>query len=245
MNTLVVLNCQKDADLWSTSLAHGILNSLTILASLRPRLSKDTTEAPPLIPSTDVLRKLHLTLPIAPTQGWYGTLPPTRPSALRDDTTIRIKSGTVIPTTEPLALPATNTAPVNTAAAAPHPGYSYPGYTAGQPYRGTYPQQQYKPGQTYPGAQPTGQAPAPGQAGATLYFPNQSQYSPYYFAQGQAGNSGATSNGRGTPQPVGTATTAYGGGFYNNYTAPQPAQRAVANTVVAAPLSLQIGRAHV
>jgi hypothetical protein len=47
-------------------------------------------------------------------------------------------------------------------------------------------------------------------------------------------NSGTNSNGRGTPQPAGVTTATYGGGHYNNYTAPQLTQRAVANTVLAA-----------
>lgn len=222
-------------------LAQGISNSLTILASLRPRSSTNTSETPLLIPSPNVLRKLHHTLPIAPTQGWYGTLPPTRPSALRDDTTIRVKSGTVIPTVEPgTTAPGANAAPVNTAAVSPHPGYPYPSYSVGQSYRGSYPQQQYKPGQPYyAGAQPQVQTQTTGQTGATQYYPNQQygqsqyQYSPYFFAPNQTVNSGANSNGRGTPQPTGATTTAYGG-YYNSYNAQQPAQRAVANTVVTA-----------
>jgi hypothetical protein len=84
-----------------------------------------------------------------------------------------------------------------------------------------------------------------GQAGGTQHYPNQQygqsqyQYSPFYYAQGQTTTSGANSNGRGTPQPGATATTTYGGGYYNNYTAPQPAQRAVANTVIAATAAKQ------
>ena|SRR5882762_749524 len=227
-----------NAKFLSTLIAQGISNSLTVLASLRPRSSKATAETPPLIPSTQVLRKLHFTLPIAPTQGWFGTLPPTRTSALRDDTTIRIKSGTVIPHTEPSVPVAASIATANTTPA-PLPSYPYPGYSAGQPHRGTYPQQQYKPGQTYLSGAQQGQAPAAAQAGAAPYYPNQQygqgqyQYSPYYYAQGQAANTGANSNGRGTPQPAATATTSYGGGYYNNYIPPQPAQRAVANTVTA------------
>jgi hypothetical protein len=206
---------------------------------LRPRSSTNTSETP-LIPSPNVLRKLHRTLPIAPTQGWYGTLPPARPLALRDDTTIRVKSGTVIPTIEPgTTAPGANAAPVNTVS--PHPGYPYPSYSVGQSYRGTYPQQQYKPGQPYyAGAQPQAQTQTTGQAGATQYYPNQQygqsqyQYSPYFFPQGQTVNSGANSNGRGTPQPTGATTTTAYGGYYNSYNAQQPAQRAVANTVVTA-----------
>ena len=211
------------------------MNSLTTLASLRPRSSKDISETPSLIPQPNVLRRLHRTLPSAPTQGWYGTLPPTRPIALRDDATIHIKSGTVIPTPDPpTALPPT--AAAHAAPASPHPGYPHPTYSAGQPFRGTYPQQQYKLGQPYyAGAQPQSQIAAAGLAGTTQYYPNHSQYqySPYYFAQGQTAQSGANTNGRATPQPAGAATTTYGG-YYNSYTAPQPAQRAVANTVVTA-----------
>lgn len=223
-------------------LAQGILKSLTLLASLRPRSSKGTSETPPLIPPASVLRKLHRTLPVAPTQGWYGTLPPTRPTALRDDSTIRIKSGGLAQAAE--STPAAAPGPSANAAASPYP---YPGYSA-QAYRGAYPQQQYKPGQAYYpgqyGMQP--QAQGQPQAGTTQYYPNQQygqsqyQYPSLYYqsAQGQAVATAASlmaaANGHAAAsQPAGGTTSTYGG-FYNYSAQQQQAQRAVANTVVTA-----------
>jgi hypothetical protein len=43
----------------------------------------------------DILRKLHRSLPSEPSEGWFGTLPPTNPSALRYDTTLQGKAGGV------------------------------------------------------------------------------------------------------------------------------------------------------
>lgn len=205
---------------------------MTILASLRPRSSKE--DLPPLVPTQAVLRKLHRTLPAASTQGWYGTLPASRPSALRDDATIHIKSGAIIPAPDvPIAAPQAGAAQNNVA------GYNYNQAYAAQPFRaGTYPppqqQPQYKPGQStyYPQGQYAAQ---PTQAGQTTYYPNQQygqgqyQVGAYnYYQSGQAATNPAP-NGHGTPQPTGATTNFY------SYNATQPqAQRAVANTVTAA-----------
>jgi hypothetical protein len=200
------------------------MDSLTLLASLRPRSSQHTT--PPLIPPPSVLHKLHLTLLPAPTAGWHGTLPPSRKHALRDDSTLRLRTGATV------ALPPSTTTVTTTAVtpaatgaqSQPYAAYSYSPY-ATQQYRAGAGYLPYKPGQAtayYPGAYP---ATTPGQAqAASSYYPaqytlaNQQSY-PYtagwYNYQPPA--SGATS-GRGTPQP---------------YTAQQPTPaKAVSNTVV-------------
>ncbi|KAJ3543008.1 hypothetical protein NM688_g5911 [Phlebia brevispora] len=76
-------------------IAQGIYDSLTLLASLRPRSSQNE-EAASLIPSASALRKLHCTLLTGKTEGWYGTLPPGRSTTLWDDTTIHIKSDATV-----------------------------------------------------------------------------------------------------------------------------------------------------
>lgn len=202
------------------------------MASLRPRSSKE--DLPPLVPTTSVLQKLHRTLPAASTRGWYGTLPATRSSALRDDATIHIKSGAVVPA--PDATPQAGAAPSNAS------GYGY-NQAYAQPFRaGTYPQpqqQHYKPGQsTY---YPQGQyATQPTQAGQTTYYPNQQygqgQYQVGAYNYYQSGQSGANPapNGHGTPQPTSATTN-----FYSYNTAQPQAQRAVANTVTAATGKIQ------
>ncbi|KAF8665138.1 hypothetical protein AX16_000604 [Volvariella volvacea WC 439] len=73
---------------WET--AQGILETLTVLTSLRPRSSMDDSS---LIPSPSVLHKLHRTLALEPKPGWYGSLPPNQTAALRDDSTIKLRPG--------------------------------------------------------------------------------------------------------------------------------------------------------
>jgi hypothetical protein len=72
--------------------AHAILDSLTLLMSLRPRSSTDES----LMPPASVIRQVYRTLPLDPSPGYHGTLPPipaSRTTALRDDNTIHLKSG--------------------------------------------------------------------------------------------------------------------------------------------------------
>lgn len=123
-------------------------------------------------------------------------------------------------------------------------GYPY----AGQPYpSGSFPQQQLKGKPYYPPGQygaPPPQVQGQTAGAAAQYYQNQQhgqsqyQYGSYYYPpQGQvAVASGASTNGRATPQPSGATNTNFGGGFYA-YNAQQqqlPVQRAVANTVMAA-----------
>ncbi|KAI0063213.1 hypothetical protein BV25DRAFT_1907287 [Artomyces pyxidatus] len=160
-------------------LAQGIAESLTLLASLRPRSS---TGESPLIPSPAVLRKLQRTIPVGPSEGWYGSLPADHPTALRDDTTLHIKSGAKIiaplPAPTPVVAPAPAVAAVpatpypaakTTAPATGYTGYGYPNYNT--QYRGTYP---YTPSTNpyYPNAY--AQAPTPGQTTpASTHYPSQ------------------------------------------------------------------------
>ena len=138
------------------------MNSLTLLASLRPRSS--TASDPELathcsiIPPPPVVRALHATLPIGATQGWQGTLDESRKTALRDDTTVHVKAGA------PQVIPQPT--------------------TASQPYgaQGGYTQNsQYRPQTNYPfhNAQTQQRPPVQSQT------PNQSSYYPNAYLQGQ------------------------------------------------------------
>lgn len=220
--------------------AQAVLESLTVLASLRPRSSADTDSSPPLVPPATVLRTLQRSLPLENTDGWHGTLPPSRITALRDDTTVQIKPGAEAAaapaTTTTTAAPVTPAKPV-AAPAAPYTPYGY-NYQAPQ-YRSAYP---YNPGQSgsyYPSTSGTttnsyylnSQYAAQGQYSYPSYY----QYQQTTPAQAQATTSGGTTSGPATPQPGATSTTMptnYASFFASSTQAqtPQP-QRAVANTV--------------
>ncbi|KZT23839.1 hypothetical protein NEOLEDRAFT_1068673 [Neolentinus lepideus HHB14362 ss-1] len=206
---------EMDSEEWET--AQAVMETLTVLASLRPRTSNSPDV--PLTPSETVLRKLHRTLPISPSQGWYGTLQTSRSSALRDDTTLQIKAGTPIPPATAPATPAANkTNAPNT------PASAYPGY---YPYRaGGY---TYPPGQA--GAYyPTPFAGAQGQTNGSAYYGQYGQQGQYSYAgwygYGTAAQQSGTTSQAGVS--AGTYPAYYGA---NSATQTPPAQRAVANTV--------------
>ncbi|TBU64674.1 hypothetical protein BD310DRAFT_913091 [Dichomitus squalens] len=204
-------------------IAQGITDSLAILASLRPRPSNGDPEHAPLIPPASVLHKLQRTLPLAATEGWYGTLPEGRTTAYRDDTTVHVRASSVASKTTPA--PATPAPKATTAAAPPYTPY---------PYTGTY-QSQYRGYGTYPPpTQSSSYYPSlaynalASQTAAGTHYPN-AQYAA--TAQTQYYGSWYTSSGRSTPQPA-PAATSYAS-YYAGAAAQQPqAQRAVANTVV-------------
>ncbi|KAI0033733.1 hypothetical protein K488DRAFT_84682 [Vararia minispora EC-137] len=118
------------------TLAESISESLALLASLRPQ----TADTQSIIPPSHILRQLHRTLPVAATPGWHGTLPDAHPRALQDDTTVHVKSGTVLPAPTP-AQPAPMTPaapkPITATAAASYSSYGYPTYAAGTYVRPT------------------------------------------------------------------------------------------------------------
>ncbi|KAJ7275566.1 hypothetical protein B0H12DRAFT_1207987 [Mycena haematopus] len=203
--------------------AHGILDSLTLLASLRPRSSAHP--AAPLVPPPPVLHALQCALPRAATPGWHGTLPSPaqRPAtALRDDSTVKVRPGVAAVPPAPAPVPA----PVP---ATPAPASGYVPYTYAKApqqqyqYRPQTQQAQQQRGYYAAGNQvPYGYTAAAGWYGA--YGSGSGAATPvqgYGAATPQAGTqgygTGAAVGGSGTSTPVGML---------------MPAGKAVANTVV-------------
>lgn len=229
-----------------TSKAQAILDSLTLLASLRPRSSSE--DSPIIIPPPSVLRKLHRTLAVEPSLGWSGTLPSGRTTALRDDSTVKIQAAPIPVTnastiTTPIPLPATTTFNY-TYPYGPQQGYRpqtssytpyktpqmnyYPNYTSQQP--GYFPQ-------TY--ATPTANQQPYGSATGQQPYAAYSWYGQY--ASSFQSNAGS---GRGTPQPTLPQQTAniianYGS-FFNTATGAPGGTRtpAVGNTAATTPMAI-------
>ncbi|TFK93039.1 hypothetical protein K466DRAFT_512391 [Polyporus arcularius HHB13444] len=209
--------------------AQGITDSLALLASLRPRPSNGDPDDAPLVPPASVLHKLQRTLPLAATEGWYGTLPEGRATAFHDDTTVHVRATSATPV-KPVPVP-TAPAPKATTPAPAYNPYSYANTYQSSQYRsayGTYTPTQgsyYPSSTTYPTTTTT-------QTTTAAHYPNAAQYgtahSQYY--SGWYGNSG-----RSTPQPA-TGQSGLSGNFASYFapgTAQQPQpQRAVANTVL-------------
>ena len=174
----------EESEEWET--AHSIAESLAILASLRPRSSLDSSS---LLPPASILRRLSRTLPEERLPDCQGTLPPTNPTALRDDSTVKIKpyASTTTTTALPPPTPATPTA-------SQYPAYSYGNYA------------QYRPS-AYSQYKPTGAAQA-----ATSYYGNAQYPGGYYPPQGSYGSSYASwynygaASGQGTPSQVGNGS---------------------------------------
>ncbi|OCH92720.1 hypothetical protein OBBRIDRAFT_418786 [Obba rivulosa] len=221
--------------------AQGILDSLSLLASFRPRASSSGSAS--LVPPASVLHKLQRTLPVEATQGWYGTLPDVRATALRDDTTVKVKSGVVAAPAIPAVpvAPVVTTTPKPATTAAAYNPYTYNSYST-QYARGYG---AYTPGQAstyYPSYPSTaGQASAhyPSTQYGTTGHHQYSGYSGWYNYQPQsqpiATTAASSTSGRATPQ-AGTAATPVANtyaGFFASASQPQ-AQRAVANTVLSA-----------
>ncbi|KAL0581394.1 hypothetical protein V5O48_000658 [Marasmius crinis-equi] len=168
-------------------------------ASLRPRSS--TGEHPPFVLVPKALHTLRRTLPLAPMSGWHGNLPPGRGTALRDDSTVKVRSGVsvpAVPVAAPIPTPAANTP------AAPY-NYSYYAQT---------PSQQMQYGRNGTTSTPTATYAVPYKPGGTFY-PTPQQGSYYSAAQSYAAASAATGH-----QPY-----AHSGGWYSTYT-PQIANAA-------------------
>jgi hypothetical protein len=220
--------------------AQAITDSLILLASLRPRSTKDSSS---LVPPSEFLRKLHRSLPSEPSEGWFGTLPPSNLTALRDDTTLQIKAGVSIPVgaltgagSTTLPLPAISTGTTATAASKPtaqtnYANFTYPGY-GGNQYRGAY---AYTPSTNpyYPNAYPQAsgqpaQAQVQSAQSAQPYVGQQQQYNSYgswyNYQQHQA---------QGQQPATPTSLAASYASFFNSQQAQQQqtAPRAVANTV--------------
>ncbi|KAJ7630459.1 hypothetical protein FB45DRAFT_915553 [Roridomyces roridus] len=188
--------------------AQGILDSLTVLASLRPRSSAHPTA--PLCPPPAALHTLMNTLPRSAVPGWHGTLS-TR-SALRDDATVKVRPG--VPATAPVAAAPIPAAPVYGTYNnyySPQPGGRATPVAATQYRYPTKPQQ----GQYYP----------QGGYGSTT---NQLPY-------GYTGGGGwFNSYGAGTPTGTPAAAGTYGAffGTTSGTATPVAGAKAVANTVM-------------
>ena len=196
-------------------IAQTIVDSIATLASLRPRSSAE--DGAPLVPSPAVLRKLHRSLALEPSPGWYGNLPASRATALHDDSTIKVKSPTATPAVPPAPAPSTAPVPTSQAPATPaYPGYTY-NYSATQ-------QQQYRPAAaTY--------APYKGQQAGAYYqysVPATEQQS-YYGQQSYASSSNQQPYGSGG---TGQQTYQYGT-WYNQYQPPVAATSSKPGTPVA------------
>ncbi|EJD04336.1 uncharacterized protein FOMMEDRAFT_146300 [Fomitiporia mediterranea MF3/22] len=225
------------------NLAHAIMDSLTLLTSMRPR--KPNGEVSAVIPPASVLHVLQQTLPAEASQGWYGTLSESRGFAVRDDTTVRMKGPLEVPAAEP-APATTPAAPVTQTHTSTYPtNYSYAGYS--QHYRTPY-TTQTQGGQTgsyftgtaaqgigTPQAQKT-QTPYTSQYGGTTQY----TYGSWFPTQSTAGSGAGTptpSSRKGTPQPSTITSGAFTNSTYLPYSSALAAAssatpvRAVANTV--------------
>lgn len=223
---------------------------MTLLTSLRPRRSDDKST---LIPSAAALHTLQRTLPLQATPGWHGTLPATSSAtAIRDDTTIKVRPGaSVAPAPTVAAVPAAITPSPVTPAPTSFASYNYNysnnshGQTlfraTGTPVAGqtTFPSTGYRPGNTATPSYYPQQYQQ--QSGQNNYYASQAYnsatqpYSSGYAQQWyQQYNNGVTTNsGRGTPQPAGAQFSQY----YPNATSATPSRpAAVANTVVGKPM---------
>ncbi|TFK30696.1 hypothetical protein FA15DRAFT_751704 [Coprinopsis marcescibilis] len=235
---------EEGSEEWET--ATHIMESLAALTSLRPRTSEQ--DGPSLVPPSSVLRKLHASLALEPSPGWYGNLPGARAVAFHDDSTIKVKPPTATSasvTPAPAATPAASIPPSANTAAYPNYGYTYGTPSQQQPYRpATY--AAYKPGQApagyyqqYPGQQQSyyNQQNYAGTSNQQPYGATSAQQPQAYaaayqgwYAQYQQ-NAAAGAKGAATP----AANTASYGSYYNANAAVNgtPGNRtpAVANTV--------------
>jgi len=221
--------------------ANGILESLQTLASLRPRASSNS-DFLSIIPPSSFLRNLHKTLALQPCPGWHGTLPENRLTALRDDSTVKVRASSA-GTAQTAPAPSTSSSPAPSSATplvapASSATASYPGY----PY--IYNPQQ---AQAYRAATATATPSyTPYKTGATSYYQNYIQNAqPQYYGQ-QAYGTGVTNqqpyaaysnwfahqyaaaaSGQGTPQPA-TTTTASTTTPYGYYVPNQQQQKPAA-----------------
>ncbi|KZW02151.1 hypothetical protein EXIGLDRAFT_829698 [Exidia glandulosa HHB12029] len=206
---------EEDSEEWRT--AHQILDTLALLAELRPR-GPDSDDSP-LMPAPEVLHALQRTLPIDAGISWKGTLDEKRLATLRDNNTVRVKVAGTSTTTAATPGVATKAA---TPAATPQP-YRMPYPGPPNPY---YPNAQFQtPGGTpagtpmpyppwpgfypYPGGYP---APPPGSAGRDKAMSLEAAQKFYgYAAQGPQANAA-----KGSPVPPN------GAGWFNPAVAGMP-----------------------
>ena len=197
------------------------MDSLTLLASLRPRVDAGSVSV--IVPPVSSLRSLQRQLPMDASPGWHGTLSDDKPFALRDDTTLNVQNVPAVAARTPATTPAAGVVPPAT------PSYTSANYANfSQNYRTTYSAQ---PNTPY--AQNTSTpAPQRTQTQGTYQF-NPSAYA-QWLAQTQSGSASqaGTPARLSTPQMQPSGSTAYfpfnnQAGFGNN-----TPTKAVANTIV-------------
>lgn len=225
--------------------AQSIVDSLTLLAALRPRTSDDDKS---IIPSPAALHALQRTLPLEGTTGWQGNLPATQAAALHDDSTVKLRTGvTAAPAVPaPVAPTPTSTAPVapNAAnAASSFASYNY-NYAAQQQAHYRTPTATatatpstfaagYRPASTapyYAQYQPQATTAQNNYYGAQAYTSQQpySAYQTWFNATyPQAATLSGTTSGPGTPQPAAGSALAN----HYQYYAAAAATTGVAGTV--------------
>ncbi|GJJ09573.1 hypothetical protein Clacol_003796 [Clathrus columnatus] len=191
---------KEDSEEWK--LAQMIMESLILLSSLRPRLATDS-ESDSLLPPPSVLRTLQSTIPIAPSQGWQGTLDETRKTSLRDDTTVHIKGGaTHVPTQPAAATTVSTTMPSYTPSPLYAPGVQYRSSSTPYAYQ---PQPQARQGSQTPAVTQSSYYPNTYQPAAASQYQYYSQWYNYQATAGQKGTAAAAYYGNytTTPRPVG------------------------------------------
>jgi len=204
--------------------------------SLRPRSSTEKS----LMPPASVIRQVYRTLPLDPSPGYHGTLPPipaTRTTALRDDNTIHLKSGALAaidpalttPTpSRPAALTKVQTTNITATPTPTHSHLHTPTVAVPTTLPYTYSAAGYQNTVSYASTYGT-YTPTQGSYYQS-YGSTATGYSSWYGgAYGQVGT-----GGRGTPTTITTAVPVQmyppQGGTYQ----PQP-HRAVANTMLSTP----------
>lgn len=167
-------------------------------------------------------------MPLAPTSGWHGSLPPGSSTGLRDNATIKVRAGTALPPVVQTPVPVQAQTPVPPSQAIPYAGYSYS-------YGGTANTGQYRPAATGTSSYASQYKPA---QGATYYqsayvAPTQQAQSGQGSYYGSQAYSGAGATGQ---QPYSGYTSWYGG-----YTAPAAATQAAGRTSTPQPAAPTYG----
>ena len=115
--------------------AQEATKSLALLLSMRPRTYEQPNKS--LVPPPAILRTLHRSIPALPITSWRGILAGNRPTALRDDTTVTIKTTAraqaAAQAASQLYSPSTASQPVSTPPSYPNGTPAVPNFGRGGP----------------------------------------------------------------------------------------------------------------